>query len=617
MADVFISYDSEDRAAAKIIAAALEKHNLDVWLDEKILAGQPFRKIIAQELGLAKCVVVLWSRNSIESEWVISEATEGKTRQVLVPVLIEAVQAPHEFRQMQFADLAGWNGDNENAEFVKLVRSVQFILGRKGDDIPSHTSERKGAAGSGAAPGPVHHGPEAQNIGRLEGTPREAGHKERWTRLRSKPVIATGIVIVAIAGYFSYGVLFTGKGMVSGIIRDQETTLPLSGVLVSCEAMGGPHIDKATTTRKGVYEFTDLNAGYHAFIFSLQGYDPDTTVLMIDPGVRIDTNVYLSKAMATTGRGGILQGMVRDRSTQRPVSGAIILMDNIESAAVSNKEGLYKLSNIPPGQYNLRAQHQDYAESGLGLIAIFSENATTKDIFLSKPESNGDTPPAVPDETPAKTGTLVGSVISASSRKPLPGASVKVQLTSAGSTRLARSYGVVSDRTGNYTLSGLAPGVYSIQGSCSGYTSKRYDSVRIAAGKVRNQLILLSKTEQRISDPLEFMVIAVDDSIRLNIGRTVVYKGKQSGWIPIKLDEQRTQMELWLYNKKSFSTDVGHPSARRMLGWKYSVKFRQGAREWPFTGSNAQPLLSQFGKWFALKKITFLKSSNGAVSLQD
>jgi len=63
-----------------------------VWWDRKIIAGQTFDQVIAHELETAKSVVVLWSKDSISSEWVKNEAAVAAERGVLVPALIDLVQ---------------------------------------------------------------------------------------------------------------------------------------------------------------------------------------------------------------------------------------------------------------------------------------------------------------------------------------------------------------------------------------------------------------------------------------------------------------------------------------------------------------------------------------------
>jgi len=124
IADVFISYANEDRDTARKLAAALEARGWSVWWDRKIQAGQSFDQVIERELETARRVVVLWSKNSINSEWVKNEAALAAERGVLVPALIDSVRPPLEFRRRQAADLVGWVDDPEHPGFRALNDAI-------------------------------------------------------------------------------------------------------------------------------------------------------------------------------------------------------------------------------------------------------------------------------------------------------------------------------------------------------------------------------------------------------------------------------------------------------------------------------------------------------------
>lgn len=128
MADIFISYASEDRERARKFADALEACGWSVWWDRKIIAGQTFDQVIERELEGAKSVVVLWSKNSVASEWVKNEAAAAAERGVLVPALVDAVKLPLEFRRKQTVDLVGWEGNASEAGFKALCEGVSAIL---------------------------------------------------------------------------------------------------------------------------------------------------------------------------------------------------------------------------------------------------------------------------------------------------------------------------------------------------------------------------------------------------------------------------------------------------------------------------------------------------------
>ena len=131
MSDIFISYARPDRPKAQVLAKALEEVGWSVWWDPKIRPGKTFHEVINQALEAAKCVIVLWSRKSVQSNWVIEEATEGKERRILVPALIEDdVKIPLGFRQLHASRLTDWQGEPMgHLEFDELKEAVKDLLG--------------------------------------------------------------------------------------------------------------------------------------------------------------------------------------------------------------------------------------------------------------------------------------------------------------------------------------------------------------------------------------------------------------------------------------------------------------------------------------------------------
>src|SRR5690242_2340436 len=142
MSDVFISYASSDRVTAQRFAHALESLGWSVWWDREIPVGKSFDQVIEDELNAARCVLVLWSKNSVQSRWVKTEASAAADRDNLIPVLIDRVAIPLEFRRIQTAILSDWDGDPSNAEFVKLRQAIEATVGRQ-TSASTYASERK------------------------------------------------------------------------------------------------------------------------------------------------------------------------------------------------------------------------------------------------------------------------------------------------------------------------------------------------------------------------------------------------------------------------------------------------------------------------------------------
>jgi hypothetical protein len=129
MADVFISYASEDRDRARSVADALSARGWSVWWDRQIPLGKSFDEVIEQQIAAAKCVIVLWSAVSVAKEWVRNETAEGKRRGILLPVFIEPVNAPLQFRSLNGADLTDWQGELTHPEFQRLSARAAELIG--------------------------------------------------------------------------------------------------------------------------------------------------------------------------------------------------------------------------------------------------------------------------------------------------------------------------------------------------------------------------------------------------------------------------------------------------------------------------------------------------------
>ncbi len=129
MSDIFISYASQDRAIAQRLATALAGEGWSVWWDRTIMPGKSFARMIEEALNDAKCVVVLWSTVSRDSDWVQNEARHGHERRALIPALIEDVKPPFEFQHIHAAPLIGWDGDAAHSGYRQLVAAISGLAG--------------------------------------------------------------------------------------------------------------------------------------------------------------------------------------------------------------------------------------------------------------------------------------------------------------------------------------------------------------------------------------------------------------------------------------------------------------------------------------------------------
>jgi len=138
MADVFISHASSTTALVHRVADALRALGLSVWWDDELPVHRPFSRIIRDQLQAAKAVLVVWSADAVDADWVLGEAEVGRSARSLVQISADGTIPPLPFNQTQYADLTGWRGDLEAPAWRKVVASIATLA--SGVDPASSTA---------------------------------------------------------------------------------------------------------------------------------------------------------------------------------------------------------------------------------------------------------------------------------------------------------------------------------------------------------------------------------------------------------------------------------------------------------------------------------------------
>ena len=136
MSDVFLSYCREDQPVARRFAEGLEREGFSVWWDQSLSAGETFDKVTEKALKDARAVVVLWSKRSVESRWVRSEATQADRYGTLVPATIEECDRPIMFELTHTAELSGWSGDSADPRWRSFVTGLRKSIGATSQATP-------------------------------------------------------------------------------------------------------------------------------------------------------------------------------------------------------------------------------------------------------------------------------------------------------------------------------------------------------------------------------------------------------------------------------------------------------------------------------------------------
>ncbi|HXG99186.1 MAG TPA: TIR domain-containing protein [Sphingomicrobium sp.] len=135
MAEVFVSYSRANEALAKRVESGLKTCGFEAWRDDQLPAHRAYSEIIEQRLRGASAVVVLWSKEAAQSQWVRAEADFARTHGKLVQAQLDDTLPPMPFNQIQCADLRGWRGGGSHAGWAKLQSSVKALV--SGEDQPT------------------------------------------------------------------------------------------------------------------------------------------------------------------------------------------------------------------------------------------------------------------------------------------------------------------------------------------------------------------------------------------------------------------------------------------------------------------------------------------------
>lgn len=139
---VFLSYSSEDDAAADTIRQSLAAYGVEVWSSEDLKPGDNIAASIQREIDEADDVLILMSPSSEESPWVEYEAAAalatrelGARRKRIIPVLLDAnVRPPPVLARFNYLDLS--NPDKWQEGLTRLAKTVEL-------DEPELTNEEE------------------------------------------------------------------------------------------------------------------------------------------------------------------------------------------------------------------------------------------------------------------------------------------------------------------------------------------------------------------------------------------------------------------------------------------------------------------------------------------
>lgn len=92
------------------------------------IVGSLFAQVIQEKLAEAKCAIVVWSPDSVKSNWVHSEASFADKRGILVTAVYREAGAPMPFNNRHNESLRGWDGNVFADGFQRLINAVHRLV---------------------------------------------------------------------------------------------------------------------------------------------------------------------------------------------------------------------------------------------------------------------------------------------------------------------------------------------------------------------------------------------------------------------------------------------------------------------------------------------------------
>jgi hypothetical protein len=146
MPDIFISYARPDQPRVRLIAEALGAEGYDVWWDPAPDPRESLRPEVVEALKAAECVIVVWSRVSVDDNLINEEAHDALDRGVLVVLLVDDVwpEVTESFKALPAVNLIGWHGTRDDAEWLSLLTRVRrYVPGPSREPRPYPKTSRQ------------------------------------------------------------------------------------------------------------------------------------------------------------------------------------------------------------------------------------------------------------------------------------------------------------------------------------------------------------------------------------------------------------------------------------------------------------------------------------------
>lgn len=189
--------------------------------------------------------------------------------------------------------------------------------------------------------------------------------------------------------------------------------------------------------------------------------------------------VFCAPLALGQGTTGSIAGKVTVQAAGRPIAGARVILVGLDGAptlvgSYTDREGDYRIANVPPGRYHLRALRGAWSMVEVKDVLVTVGVVTTMNFQL--PQGG-------------QSGIISGTVRDHESGEPLAGANIVLYRADGTPTEI----GALTNEDGAYRLLNVPPGRYRLQAALVSYRTMVVENLIVTVGLETRQLFSLER----------------------------------------------------------------------------------------------------------------------------
>jgi uncharacterized surface anchored protein len=265
--------------------------------------------------------------------------------------------------------------------------------------------------------------------------------------------------------------LIPNPSSVSGVISSDGT--PLVDSLVQLFDVTNTIVASVQTDAEGRFLIQNFNPGIYAIVASNTDYQNGKIGFTVEPGQTASVNLNL------TALPGVLTGTIVDQQSGTLIQGAVVQLyfgNSVQpvTVAVSDDTGVYVISGLAPGVYNVGITYPNYRTFTTGAVITANDTSEVDGFLVANP------------------GNVRGTV-SGTASDLLSGAGLKVVDVNGGLIGSA-----VTDANGYFSIGNLTQGTFAITVKATDHRSST-QGFSVTPGSTENVFFILLEDPGRIS----------------------------------------------------------------------------------------------------------------------